>query len=73
MDLLPPTTERKLVRTRRFKLGPDGVSCLLRDLKHEKFTGEVVVNMSQGGLGQVVVKDCQAIGEPEGIDFSPLS
>jgi hypothetical protein len=66
MDTLPPKVERKLVRTRSFRLGPDGVTVLLRELRRERLTGEVVVNMSQGGLGPVVVRDSQDIPEPEG-------
>ena len=65
METLPPKTERKLVRTRMFRLGPDGIVNLLRDLRRERLTGEVVVNLSQGGLGPVVVRDSQSLSEPD--------
>ena len=69
MNVLPPKTERKLVRSRTFRLGPDGIVALLLDLRQERLTGEVVVNLSQGGLGPVVVRDSQTIPEPEGPAF----
>ncbi len=65
-EVLPPKIERKLVRTRSFRLGPDGIVTLLRDLRRERLTGEVVVNMSQGGLGPIVVRDSHELPEPEG-------
>ena len=61
METLPPKVERKLVRTRMFRLGPDGILNLLRDLRRERLTGELTVNLSQGGLGPVTVKDSQEI------------
>jgi hypothetical protein len=63
METLPPKVERKLIRTRSFRLGPDGILNLLRELRRERLTGELTVNMSQGGLGPVLVKDSQEIPE----------
>ena len=64
METLPPKTERRLLRLRTFRLGPDGIVNLLRDLHKERLTGEVTVNLSQGGLGPVVVKDSQELPDP---------
>ena len=57
METLPPKTELKVLRVRTFRLGPQGLLALLRDLKKEKLTGEVRLNLSQGGLGEVQVQE----------------
>lgn len=61
METLPPKTEHRIVRTRSYRLGPDGIVMLLRDLRRGHFTGKATVNLSQGGLGLVVVEDSQEI------------
>lgn len=61
METLPPKTDLRVVRVRTFRLGPDGLLALLRDLRRERFTGEAQLHFSQGALGEVKVKESSAL------------
>jgi hypothetical protein len=46
-------------RRRTFHASKLGIVGIVTQLAHEKFTGQIVVNMSQGGVQSIVAEDSQ--------------
>ena len=52
------TVEQKVVQTRTFRVQEmSAVMQLLRDMKQDRFTGKLVIIMSQGGLNAVTAEE----------------
>jgi len=63
---LPPKVEHRVERLRSFPaLSPRGLLELLEALRREHLTGQVVLNLSQGTLGETKVVDSGVLGRGE--------
>lgn len=60
LELAAPEQKVQVVRTRSFKLSvfvEEQIASLVYQLYHEKFTGKLCVNFSQGGVASVVAEE----------------
>ncbi len=69
MSTLPgeERVEREVVRTRRLTATLTGVEAILLALRREKFTGQLEIHMSQGGMQGVLLREVQRL--PEGTEW----
>jgi hypothetical protein len=68
MAKLPMETETRLTmrRERRIAVSATSLEELVLRLRAERFTGKLVVNMSQGGFQSALVEDSTPVLAPDG-------
>lgn len=55
------STETVVTRKRVFTVSLVGMEEFLFNLRKDRFTGKITVNMSQGGMNSVIVEDCERL------------
>jgi hypothetical protein len=58
-------TSLTMTRRRRYAVTATTVEELLLRLRRDKFTGKVVINMSQGGFNAVTAEDSAPVSPPQ--------